>query len=161
RLFVVTRAISTTGGYPLGGYNPDILGPKSAQLGDGAGGKRKNAREELDHGADWPQGHITHPPWADKDGKPGSQPTLTVEEIKAVVNEAHGWQKKVACHAYGGIGLRRALDGGCDSIEHGLDLDDAAITQMVEQGTWLVPTLAVYYDHNEPENTPGGKRDRA
>jgi imidazolonepropionase-like amidohydrolase len=78
-----------------------------------------------------------------------------------VVNEAHGWQKKVACHAYGGIGLRRALDGGCDSIEHGLDLDDNAITQMLQQGTWLVPTLSVYYYNNEPENTPGGKRDRA
>src|SRR5262249_36849813 len=64
-------------------------------------------------------------------------------------------------HAYGGIGLRRALDGGCDSIEHGLDLDDAAIAQMVKQGTWLVPTLSVYYYHPDPESTPGGKRDRA
>jgi len=161
RLFVVTRAISTTGGYPLEGYNPDIVVPKGAQLGDGPVEMRKIAREQLDHGADWLKVYMTHRSWADKDGKLVSQPTLTVEEIKAVVNEAHGWQKKVACHAYGGIGLRRALDGGCDSIEHGLDLDDAAITQMVEQGTWLVPTLAVYYDHNEPENTPGGKRDRA
>jgi len=161
RLFVVTRAISTTGGYPLEGYNPDIVVPKGAQLGDGPVEMRKIAREQLDHGADWLKVYMTHRSWTDKDGKLVSQPTLTVEELKAVVEEAHGWQKKVACHAYGGIGLHRALDGGCDSIEHGLDLDDAAITQMVEQGTWLVPTLAVYYDNNEPENTPGGKRDRA
>jgi imidazolonepropionase-like amidohydrolase len=161
RLFVVTRAISTTGGYPLEGYNPDIVVPKGAQIGDGPVELRKIAREQLDHGADWIKVYMTHRSWADKDGNLVSQPTLTEEELKAVVNEAHGWQKKVACHVYGGIGLRRALDGGCDSIEHGLDLDDNAITQMLQQGTWLVPTLAVYYYDNEPENTPGGKRDRA
>ena len=161
RLFVVTRAISTTGGYPLEGYNPDIVVPKGAQIGDGPVELRKIAREQLDHGADWIKVYMTHRSWADKDGNLVSQPTLTEEELKAVVNEAHGWQKKVACHVYGGIGLRRALDGGCDSIEHGLDLDDNAITQMLQQGTWLVPTLAVYYYDNDPENTPGGKRDRA
>src|SRR5262249_37863422 len=52
-------------------------------------------------------------------------------------------------------------DGGCDSIEHGLDLSDAAVAQMVKQGTWLVPTLSVYYYHPAPEDTPAGKRDRA
>ena len=76
------------------------------------------------------------------------------------MDEAHGWGKKVACHAYSGIGLHRALDGGCDSIEHGLDLDDAAISQMLKQGTWYVPTLNVYYDDWAPEDTPEGKRDR-
>jgi imidazolonepropionase-like amidohydrolase len=161
RLFVVTRAISTTGGYPLEGYNPDIVVPKGAQLGDGPVELRKIAREQLDNGADWLKVYMTHRSWADKDGKLVSQPTLTEEELKTVVNEAHGWQRKVACHAYGGIGMRRALDGGCDSIEHGLDLDDNAITQMLQQGTWLVPTLSVYYYDNEPENTPGGKRDHA
>jgi len=54
--------------------------------------------------------------------------------LQAVVDEAHGWQKKVACHAYNGIGLQRALDGGCDSIEHGLEITDAQIAQMKRQG---------------------------
>jgi imidazolonepropionase-like amidohydrolase len=89
-----------------------------------------------------------------------SQPTLTVEELRAIVDEAHGWGKKVACHAYGGIGLHRALDGGCDSIEHGLDLDDAAIAQMLKQGTWYVPTLGVYYTDWGPADTAAGQRDR-
>ena len=161
RLFVVTRAISVTGGYPLEGYNPDIVVPKGAQLGDGPVELRKIAREQLENGADWIKVYMTHRSWVDKKGKLVSQPTLTTEELKAVTDEAHGQQKKVACHAYGGIGLRRALDGGCDSIEHGLDLDDAAITQMVEQGTWYVPTLAVYYGDWAAENTPDGQRDRA
>src|SRR5216684_3004527 len=109
RIFGATRAISTTGGYNLEGYAPELEMPKGAQL----------------------------------------------------VDEAHGWQKKVACHAYNGIGLQRALDGGCDSIEHGLEITDAQIAQMKRQGTWYCPTISAYYGYWEPENTPAGKRDRA
>ena len=90
-----------------------------------------------------------------------SQPTLTVEELKAIVDEAHGWGKKVACHAYNGTGLQRALDGGCDSIEHGLEMTDAQIEQMARQGTWYCPTISVYYTDWAPADTPAGKRDRA
>ncbi|HWZ44248.1 MAG TPA: amidohydrolase family protein [Candidatus Saccharimonadales bacterium] len=161
RIFASTRAISVTGGYPLEGYNPDIVVPKGAQLGDGPVQLRRITREQLENGADWIKVYMTHRSWVDKQGHLVSQPTLTVEELKAVVDEAHGQQHKVACHAYGGIGLHRALDGGCDSIEHGLDLDSAAITQMLEQGTWYVPTLGVYYTDWSPENTPDGQRDRA
>jgi imidazolonepropionase-like amidohydrolase len=161
RMFVSTRAISVTGGYPLEGYNPDLVLPKGAQLADGPVQLRKAAREQIENGADWIKVYMTHRSWVDREGHLVSQPTLTVEELRAVVDEAHGQQRKVACHAYGGIGLHRALDGGCDSIEHGLDLDDAAISQMRKQGTWLVPTLAVYYTDWGPENTPEGKRDRA
>jgi imidazolonepropionase-like amidohydrolase len=161
RMFVSTRAISVTGGYPLEGYNPDLVLPKGAQLADGPVQLRKAAREQLENGADWIKVYMTHRSWLDKEGHLVSQPTLTVEELRAVVDEAHGQQRKVACHAYGGIGLHRGLDGGCDSIEHGLDLDDAAIRQMLKQGTWLVPTLGVYYTDWGPENTPDGQRDRA
>ncbi len=160
RLFVVTRAISTTGGYPLEDYAPEIEVPKGVQIVDGPVQARKAAREQLDHGADWIKVYMTHRSWVDAQGNLVSQPTLTVEELRAIVDETHGWKRKVACHAYGGVGLHRALDGGCDSIEHGLDLDDAAIAQMVKQGTWYCPTLSVYYDHWAPENTPEGRRDR-
>jgi imidazolonepropionase-like amidohydrolase len=160
RMFAATRAISVTGGYPLEGYNPDVVVPKGAQLGDGPVELRKIAREQIEHGADWIKVYMTHRSWADREGHLVSQPTLTLEELKAVVDEAHGQQRKVACHSYGGIGMRRALDGGCDSIEHGLDLTDQDIAQMVKQGTWLVPTLSVYYYDWAPQNTPAGSRDR-
>jgi len=160
RMFVATRAISSTGGYNLEGYAPEITVPKGAQLIDGPVEARKAAREQLDHGADWIKVYMTHRSWVDEQGALVSQPTLTVEELKAIVDEAHGWRKKVACHAYNGIGLQRALDGGCDSIEHGLELTDAQIAQMVKQGTWLVATLAVYYDDWDAPGTPGGMRDR-
>jgi imidazolonepropionase-like amidohydrolase len=161
RLFCATRAISTTGGYNLEDYAPELDMPKGAQLVDGPVEARKAARQQLEHGADWIKVYMTHRSWVDKQGNLVSQPTLTVEELKAIVDEAHGWQKKVACHAYNGIGLQRALDGGCDSIEHGLEITDAQIAQMARQGTWYCPTLSPYYDDWAPADTPGGKRDRA
>src|SRR5437016_9386576 len=132
RLFVSTRAISTTGGYMLEGYAPELEMPKGAQFVDGPVEARKAAREQLDHGADWVKVYMTHRSWVGKNGELASQPTMTVEELRAVVDETHGWGKKVACHAYSNPGMQRALDGGCDSIEHGLDLDDAAIDQMLK-----------------------------
>jgi imidazolonepropionase-like amidohydrolase len=160
RMLVATRAISSTGGYQLEGYAPEITLPKGVQLIDGPVEARKAAREQLDHGADWIKVYMTHRSWVDENGNLVSQPTLTVEELRAIVDEAHGWRRRVACHAYNGLGLQRALDGGCDSIEHGLELTDAQIAQMVKQGTWYVPTLAVYYYDLDPEDTPSGQRDR-
>ena len=160
RLIVSTRAISTTGGYNLEGYAPELDMPKGAQLIDGPVEARKAAREQLDHGADWIKVYMTHRSWVGKNGELVSQPTLTVEELKAIVDETHGWGKKVACHAYNGLGLQRALDGGCDSLEHGLEITDAQIAQMVKQGTWYCPTLAAYYHDWAPADTPNGQRDR-
>jgi imidazolonepropionase-like amidohydrolase len=161
RIFTTTRAISTSGGYPLEGYAPEIEVPKGAQIVDGPLQARSAAREQMDHGADWIKVYMTHRSWADKDGNLVAQPTLTLEEIKAITDEVHGWGRKVACHAYSGEGLQRALDGGCDSIEHGLLISDAQIAQMKRQGTWYCPTIAIYYKEWSPDDTPEGKRDRA
>src|SRR5204863_4175129 len=161
RLYVSTRSISTTGGYVLEGYAPEIEVPKGAQIVDGPVEARKAAREQLDHGADWIKVYMTHRSWVDEQGALVSQPTLTVEELRAIVDETHGWRRRVACHAYNGIGLQRALDGGCDSIEHGLEMTDAQIEQMKRQGTWYCPTLSPYYGDWAPADTPEGKRDRA
>jgi imidazolonepropionase-like amidohydrolase len=161
RIFGATRAISTTGGYNLEGYAPELEMPKGVQIVDGPVEARKAARQQLERGADWIKVYMTHRSWVDKQGNLVSQPTLTVEELKAIVDETHGWQKKVACHAYNGIGLQRALDGGCDSIEHGLEITDAQIAQMSRQGTWYCPTISPYYGDWAPADTPAGKRDRA
>jgi imidazolonepropionase-like amidohydrolase len=86
RLLVATRAISTTGGYPLEGYAPELEMPKGAQIIDGPIEARKAAREQLDHGADWIKVYMTHRSWVGKNGELVSQPTLTVEELRAVVD---------------------------------------------------------------------------
>ena len=159
-MIVSTLSISTTGGYPLEDYAPEIQVPKGAQLVDGPVEARKAAREQLDHGADWIKVYMTHRSWVDAAGSLVSQPTLTLDELRAIVEETHGWGRHVACHAYNGIGLQRALDGGCDSIEHGLEISDAQLQQMLRQGTWYVPTLAVYYKDWDPADTASGQRDR-
>jgi imidazolonepropionase-like amidohydrolase len=161
RVFGSTRGISTTGGYNLEGYAPELVVPKGVQIVDGPVEARKATREQLDHGADWIKVYMTHRSWADKQGHLISQPTLTVDELRAIVDEAHSWGKKVACHAYNGEGLQRGLDGGCDSIEHGLDITDVQIAQMARQGTWYCPTLGVYYLDWAAADTPEGLRDRA
>jgi imidazolonepropionase-like amidohydrolase len=162
RMFVVTRAISTTGGYDLEDYAPEVVVPKGVQIVDGPVEARKAAREQLDHGADWIKVYMTHRSWLDEHGDFVSQPTLTLEELKAITDETHGWRRKVACHVYNGIGMQRALDGGCDSIQHGIDLSDANIAQMLRQGTWLVATLTEYYYElqGDPPDTPIASRDR-
>src|SRR5262252_4411795 len=73
-LFVVTRAISTTGGYPLEGYAPEIEVPKGVQIIDGPVQARKAAREQLDHGADWIKVYMTHRSWVGRNGELESQP---------------------------------------------------------------------------------------
>ena len=123
---------------------------RGAQGGAGAARARRGLAQGL-HDA---------PLLGGQEGQPRVAADAHVDEIKAVVDEAHGWGRKVACHAYNGVGLQRALDGGCDSIEHGLELDDAAVAQMVKQGTWYCPTMSVYYEHWSPAGTPAGERDR-
>jgi imidazolonepropionase-like amidohydrolase len=66
---------------------------------------------------------------------------LTLEEIKAVVSTAHDYGFTVAAHAHGAEGIRRAVLGGVDSIEHGTYLETQDIKLMKEHGTWLVPTI--------------------
>ena len=99
RMWVSTLSISSTGGYPLEGYAPEIAMPKGSQLIDGPVEARKAARQQLDNGADWIKVYMTHRSWLDAQGALVSQQTLTVDELKAIVDETHGWGKKVACHA--------------------------------------------------------------
>jgi len=70
--------------------------------------------------------------------------TLTFEEMKAAVDAAHAKGRPVAIHSYGPSGVKDAVRAGADSIEHGIDLDDETIAEMVKRGTVWVPTI----DHN-------------
>jgi imidazolonepropionase-like amidohydrolase len=70
--------------------------------------------------------------------------TYSYEEIKAAVDAAHQFGKKIAIHSYGPDGARDAVRAGTDSLEHATDMDDATIAEMVKRGTFYVPTI----DHN-------------
>jgi imidazolonepropionase-like amidohydrolase len=75
--------------------------------------------------------------------EPGS-PQLTVEEMRAAVEEAHKGGRKVAAHAYSVAAIHNALEAGVDSIEHGSFLDRETAERMRERGTYLLPTMSVY-----------------
>ena len=70
--------------------------------------------------------------------------TYTYEEMKAAVDTAHQFGKKIAIHSYGPEGARDAVRAGTDSLEHATDMDDATIQEMAKRGTFYVPTI----DHN-------------
>lgn len=74
------------------------------------------------------------------------------EEMKAIVETAHGLSRKVAAHAHATVGIKRAVLAGADSIEHGSYIDDEGIRLMKERGTYLVPT--VYLEDWVTENLP-------
>jgi imidazolonepropionase-like amidohydrolase len=110
-------------------------------VADGEDGVRKLVRHVLAAGADFIKicstGGITSvsDSW--------DEPQFTVEELRVAVAEANAKNKKVAVHAEGLRGIRTALDANVHSIEHGWFIDESCIDQMVEQGTWWVPTLAL------------------
>ncbi|NLY67783.1 MAG: amidohydrolase family protein [Tissierellia bacterium] len=110
---------------------------------DGVDELRKAAREQLKAGADllkiMATGGVTTP-----GVEPGS-PQLSMEEMKAAVEEAHKAGKKTASHAQGTQGIKNAILAGIDSIEHGIYLDDEAIELMIKNDVYLVPTLVAPY----------------
>ncbi len=144
RLKVATRGISSTGGYALEGYAPQVTVPTGVQMVDGPYEARKAVREQFNYGADLIKIYGTDRYRFLPDGKEVSVANFTLEETQAIVDEARLKGIKVACHAYDGPGLHYCIDAGVASIEHGIQLDDDAIRKMVAQGTYLVPTLQVY-----------------
>jgi imidazolonepropionase-like amidohydrolase len=101
---------------------------------------RKLVDERIKAGADWIKVFGSRGGFENVDGTQ----TVTFDEMKAVVDVAHAQGKKVAIHSYGSSGVRDAVRAGADSVEHGADVDDATIAEMVKRGTVWVPTV----DHN-------------
>lgn len=77
---------------------------------------------------------------------------MTLEEMNEVVEVAHSVGKKVAAHCYGGIGLKRCIEAGVDTIEHGIYMDDEDIKLMLENKTWLTLTFSGYFSDKRLEN---------
>ena len=144
RMQVATRGLQSTGGFQPNGYAPQLALPSVEEQVDSPWEARQAVREQTWRGADLIKLYATNHFTFDADGHMNIPPTFDDEEVRAIVDEAHHRFKKVACHAFGGEGLHYCLDAGVDSIEHGVQLDDAAIKEMVAKGIYLVPTLYHY-----------------
>jgi imidazolonepropionase-like amidohydrolase len=144
RMQVATRGIQTTGGFVMRGYSPEVPLPSALQVVDSPWAGREAVRDQVAHDADLIKVYAAYDFHFTSDGKLASPPTFTAEEINAIVDEAHKKGRKVSCHAFGGEGLRNCLNAGVESIEHGVELEDADIELMAQKGIYLVPTLYHY-----------------
>ncbi|HKA91042.1 MAG TPA: amidohydrolase family protein [Haliangiales bacterium] len=141
RMLVSTAAIGTTGGHCDGsnGIRPGVLArPAVDGVADGAEAIRAKVREVIKNGADVVKVCATGGVLSMSDEVDSAQ--LTQPELDALVDEAHARKRKVAAHAHGTEGARRAVVAGVDSIEHGSFLDEATLQLMKKKGTYLVPT---------------------
>jgi imidazolonepropionase-like amidohydrolase len=144
RMQVATRGIQTTGGFVMRGYSPEVPLPSALQVVDSPWAGREAVRDQVAHDADLIKVYAAYDFHFSSAGKLVSPPTFTAEEINAIVDEAHKKGRKVSCHAFGGEGLRNCLNAGVESIEHGVELEDADIKLMAQKGIYLVPTLYHY-----------------
>ncbi len=143
RMQVATRALDVTGAYPLQGYAPDVPVPHGVQLVDGPDEGRKAVREQISFGADWIKVYVDRSYFVRPDGVLDDIPTFTLDELRAIVDEAHREHHKVAAHAMALNGVHNAVEAGVDSIEHGDYISDADMKTMVQKGIYYVPTIYV------------------
>jgi imidazolonepropionase-like amidohydrolase len=122
RMFVAGQGISAG----RGGPNPDAM--------------RQQAEARIAAGSDWVKVYGSRGSFESVD----TTQTVTFEEMQAIVDRAHALGHKVAIHSYGASGVKDAVRAGADSVEHGIELDDETIAEMVKRGTVWVPTI----DHN-------------
>jgi imidazolonepropionase-like amidohydrolase len=143
RMFTAGQAMGSTGGHadPTNGYRTDLAGDPGVTSGiinspdDAVKAVRLHYKQGDDLIKIMPSGGVLD------ESNSGDNAQLTLEEIRAVVSTAHDYGFTVAAHAHGAEGIRRAVIGGVDSIEHGTYMDAEDIKLMVERGTWYVPTI--------------------
>ena len=127
-----------------------MIGPRIFASGPGLGAQqgqppdpermKKLVEDRVKAGVDWIKVFGSRGGFENVDGTQ----TVSFEEMKAIVDTAHALGKKVAIHSYGPSGVRDAVRAGADSIEHGADVDEETLREMVKRGTVWVPTV----DHN-------------
>jgi imidazolonepropionase-like amidohydrolase len=139
RLLVSGPPLSITGGHCDNNMLPFEYHATSDGVADGIAAVQHKVRENIKFGADLIKVCATGGVLSLGDNPQHSQYTL--EEMKAIVADAHRLGRKVAAHAHGAEGIRWAAEAGVDSVEHGSYIDDAGIAAMKEHGTYLVPTL--------------------
>jgi imidazolonepropionase-like amidohydrolase len=139
RMLVSGPALGITGGHCDNNLLPYEYHAVGDGVADGIAAVQHKVRENIKYGSDLIKICATGGVLSKGDNPQASQYTL--EEMKAIVADAHRLGRKVAAHAHGAQGILWASQAGVDSIEHGSYIDDAGIAEMKKNGTYLVPTL--------------------
>lgn len=138
-MLVSGPAMGITGGHCDDNLLPFQYHRVGDGVADGIAQVQHKVRENIKYGADLIKVCATGGVLSKGDDPQASQYTL--EEMQAIVADAHRLGRKVAAHAHGAQGILWAAEAGIDSIEHGSYIDDAAIAEMKKRGTYLVPTV--------------------
>lgn len=140
RMQPATLGVSATGGHgDLSGFSPYLTFGHFSGLADGVDEIRKLIRFEVKNGAGVIKLVATAGVLSEEESV--GAPQYSLEEMGVVVREAAMWSRKVAAHAHGAEGIRRAVQAGVASIEHGTLLEEVGARMMRERGTYLVPTM--------------------
>ncbi len=161
------RSIGTTGGHAdaSNSFGPFLTSddPRLHTVCNGPDGCREAVRQRYKDGADSIK--IMATGGVLSIAKSGTAPQFTDEELAAVISTARDYGMKVAAHAHGTEGIKRAVRAGVDSIEHGTFMDDEAMRLMKEKGTHYVPTVSagvwVYEQAQDPAYFPAIVRPKA
>lgn len=157
RIFAAGKSIATTGGHadPTNGWADHLggkdVGPREGVI-DGTAAAAQAVRQRYKEGSDVIK--ITATGGVLSIAKSGLNPQFTEEEVRTIVQTARDYGFKVAAHAHGAEGMKRAVRGGVDSIEHGTFMDDETIRLMRERGTYYVPTITAgqwVFDRSQEE----------
>ncbi len=157
RIFTAEKSIATTGGHadPTNGYRRDLMGDPGPK--EGVINSREEAYEAVRHryknSADLIK--ITATGGVLSQAKDGANAQFTEEEIKAITSAAKDYGFKVAAHAHGAEGIKRAIRGGVHSIEHGTFMDDEGMALMKQYGTYYVPTITAGKSVGDSAKIPG------
>jgi imidazolonepropionase-like amidohydrolase len=142
RLLVSGPALGITGGHCDENLLPPKFHYREEGVADGPWEARSKAREVIKFGADLiklcASGGVLS-----KGDRPGA-PQYSLEEMRAIVEEAHRAARKVAAHAHGTVSIKEAIHAGVDSIEHASFIDDEGIALARQHGTFLV--MDIYND---------------
>lgn len=147
RIWAAGKSIATTGGHadPTNGMNSalqHLVGPPGPTEGviNSVEDARQAVRQRYKDGSDVIK--ITATGGVLSYARSGDAPQFTVDEIRSVVDTARDYGYRVAAHAHGTEGMKRAVLGGVTSIEHGTYMTDEVMGLMKQKGTWYVPTIA-------------------
>ena len=144
RIYTSGKSLATTGGHadPTNGWRADLMGDPGPREGvlNGVAEARAAVRQRYKDGADLIK--ITATGGVLSVAKNGLNPQFSEEEIAAVIETAADYEMHVAAHAHGVEGMRRAIEAGIHSIEHGTMMNDDIMQLMIEHEVWYVPTIS-------------------
>ncbi len=156
-IYTAGKTIATTGGHgdPTNGWKKELMGDPGPEDGvvNSEAEARKAVRQRYKDGSDVIK--ITATGGVLSVAKDGQGPQFKADELKGIIETANEYGFVTAAHAHGDEGMRRAVEAGISSIEHGTFMSDETMNLMIQKGTYYVPTISAGKFVVEKAKIPG------